>query len=121
MADIKQFKAVTNIPAAVKKAKGDYAKVVGAALMVAPGQALAFEIEGDNKAAATKVAGLRGYMTRRNITEHFTVARQGNTIYVKYEGKRDKEGNALPIVVEAADFSDVKVETTPAPKEKPAE
>lgn len=98
-ADIERFQVVDTIPTAVKKAKGDYAEAVKAALGVESGKALSFTVEGDAKRAGTKVAGLRGWLNRRGVADAFTVARQGNTIYIQYSGERDKEGKPLAEVV----------------------
>jgi 7-keto-8-aminopelargonate synthetase-like enzyme len=80
-----QVAEVTEIPEQVKKAKGIYAEVAAAAVEAAP-KALALAVEEDKK-AATRVQGLRGFLKRAHRENDFTVARQGSTIYVQFIGE----------------------------------
>jgi 7-keto-8-aminopelargonate synthetase-like enzyme len=79
-----QVAEVAEIPAQVKKSKGIYAEVVAAAVAAAP-RALALEIPEDKK-AATRVQGLRGFLKRAEREDEFTVARQASMIYIQFTG-----------------------------------
>lgn len=79
-----QVAEVSEIPEQVKKAKGIYAEVVAAAVTAAP-KALAMQVDEDKK-AATRVQGLRGFLKRAQRENEFTVARQASMIYIQYIG-----------------------------------
>ena len=84
-----QVAEVSEIPAAVKKSKGIYAEVAAAAVEAAP-KALAITVEEDKK-AATRVQGLRGFLKRAHREGDFTIARQASIIYVQYIGTAESE------------------------------
>ena len=84
-----QVAEVSEIPAAVKKSKGIYAEVAAAAVEAAP-KALAITVEEDKK-AATRVQGLRGFLKRAHREGDFTIARQASIIYVQYIGTAEAE------------------------------
>lgn len=95
-----QVAEVSEIPAQVKKAKGIYADVAEAAVKAAP-KALAITVEEDKK-AATRVQGFRGFLKRAHRENEFTVARQASIIYVQYIGEAVAAAPAAPAAAKKA-------------------
>ena len=80
MEDIQGFQVTTidEVPVAERAQRGIYGELIE---NVPDSGALQIDI-GDAKKAATKVAGLRGYLRRHNKVDDYTVVRQGQLIFV---------------------------------------